>query len=456
MTQAIAPRRAPGPSGSLLLGSTLSFKDSPLEFVQYIQRAYGDVARFRMAIGDWYLISHPDLIWEVLSKQQDVFLKPRVARRLWKPFLGNGLLTAEGAEWQRMHSMMRPAMHGGRLQAYAADMTAYTEQMVDSWTTGEERDAHVDMTGLTLRIVARCLFDTDVAGDAGLVGDAMELLQRTMVEHIHMPLPVPRWWPSQSNRRKIGAVEDIRGIVRRLIDERRASGEDHGDLLSMLIQARSEDGVGMNDQEVFDQAVTLFFAGHETSANALTWALYLLARHPEVTQRLQKELDDVLQGRRASASDLRELPYLDQVLKESMRILPPVWVYMKEPTRDVEIGGYLIPKGAQVMISPYVVQHDARWWPSPETFDPDRFHKDKIAAIPRGAYVPFSGGKRVCFGKSFAMMELRLVIATMLQMLTPAVPVDHWPRKRAELSMHPEGGMPFIVVPRASGPRGTP
>ena len=440
-----APMTAPGPRGDFILGSTLDFKESPLEFIAYLQRAYGDVARFRVGPSHWYLVSHPEDIWDMMVHRPKIFLKPAVARRLWEKFLGNGLLTVEGAAWKRLHSLMRPAFHRGRIQAYGETMVSYTHRMVDAWEEGERIDFNEAMVNLTLEIVAKTLFDADVRAGTSTVAQAMNTLNVEMLNHIHMPIPVPRWWPSERNRRKMAAIEDIEKIVRDVIAERRESGEDHGDLLSMLVNARTEDGDGLTDTEIRDQSMTLFFAGHETTAHAMTWTWYLLSRYPEVADRLIDDIQAVTGGAHLEVAHLSELSYLDQVIKESMRILPSVWVFMKEPTEDVVIRGYKIPKGSQIMISPYVTHHDPRWYPSPETFDPERFSPQRIKSIPNGAYVPFSGGGRVCIGKSFAMMEARLIIGSMLQRLHPAVPADYVPVKKAVLSMQPRDGLPMDV-----------
>lgn len=439
---------APGPRGDTVLGSMLDFKDNPLEFARYMAAAFGDVSRVRMGPTHWYLVAHPDHIWDIMTTRSDVFLKPALARRLWKPFLGDGILTSEGATWRRQTTMMKPAMHGGNLARYGDVMVSETAALLDGWTLGERRDVHRDFTSLTLAVVARCLFDADVRGDTAAVFEAMGELQEVMVEHIHLPLPLPEWWPSERNQRKITALRTIREVVGRLIRERRAEGTDHGDLLSMLLFSRDEDGEGMDDQEVFDQSMTLFFAGHETTANGLTWAWYALARHPHVVARMREEIDAVVGDRPLTMADLRRLPYLDNVIRECLRYLPPVWVFMKEPIRDTEIGGFRVPKGSPVIISPYVTQHDPRWWPSPESFDPDRFEKSRRGDIKRGAWIPFSGGARVCFGKAFALAELRLILGTMVRRFDPSVPADHVPRKISELSMHPAGGMPIDVVAR--------
>ena len=281
--------------------------------------------------------------------------------------------------------------------------------------------------------------------DARTVGKAMNTLNLAMVEHINNPIPVPKWWPSKTNQRKLRAIADIEDIVRRVIDERRRLGEDRGDLLSMLLLSRDEGGGGMNDKELRDEAMTLFFAGHETTAIALSWMWYLLAKHPEVLAKLQRELEGVLGARSPKLEDLPKLPYLEMVVKESMRILPSVWAFMREPTCDVKLGEHTIPKGAVAFMSPYVTQHDARFFPEPEEFRPERFSKENERAIPKGAYVPFASGPRVCLGKSFAMMEARLILGTMVQKLklelAPGFRLELLPK----LSLRPKKGLPMSV-----------
>ena len=436
---------APGPRGDFLLGSTLDFKESPLEFISYVHRAYGDVARFRVGPSHWYLMAHPEDIWEAMVKKPDIFVKPQIARRLWEKFLGNGLLTLEGAEWKRMHKLVRPAFHRRRIEAYADIMVNYTHRMVDVLEPNSQIDFDDTMVSLTLEIVAKTLFDADVRQGAEQVGKAMHVLNVEMLNHIHMPLPVPRWWPSKRNRRKMRAIDNIEEIVRDVIKERRAEGIDRGDLLSTLIFSETDDGEKMTDKEIRDQSMTLFFAGHETTAHAMTWIWYLLARHPTVTARLQADIDRVSSNGHLTLAHLKELPYLDQVIKEGMRILPSVWVFMKEPTQDVVVRGVRIPKGCQIMISPFVTHHDPRWFPSPETFDPDRFSPERVKSIPNGAYIPFSGGGRVCMGRSFAMMEAKLIIGSLLQRLVPKVPADVVPTKQAVLSMQPLDGLPTDI-----------
>jgi len=444
----MALKTPPGPRGNLLLGSTLQFKEQPLRYICKVAEEYGDVSRFRVGPSYWYLITHPEDIQDAMTKRADIFLKPRIAKRLWEKFLGDGLLTTEGHVWKRQHKLVLPAFHRHRITAYGEIMVDYTHRMLDDWPAGERLDLDAQMVTLTLEIVAKTLFDTDVRHGAEAVGSAMEVLNKEMLEHIYMPIPVPKWWPSKRNKRKLSAIEDIEAIVRNITAERRAAGEDRGDLLSMLLMSEDETGDKLTDTEVRDQIMTLFFAGHETTAHAMTWAWYTLSQHPEVTARIQADIDQITGGDRLTVAHLRELPYLDQVVNEAMRFLPSVWVFIKEPKEDVEVRGFRIPKGAPVLISPYVTHHDARWYPEPMRFDPDRFSKERIKEIPGGAYFPFSGGQRICIGKSFALMEMRLILGTMLQRMQPSVPEDYTMEWKAELSLHPDGPLPIDVISR--------
>ena len=442
MTKLLTP---PGPRGDFVLGSTLDFKSHPAKFIKYVAQTYGDVTRFRVGPSYWYLVTHPEDIHDMMTKRGHIFLKPQIAKRLWDKFLGDGLLTTEGPVWERQSRLVRPAFRRSRIHGFGTDMVEFTHRLLDRWEDGARVDMAEAMTGLTLEIVAKTLFDADVHYGTSTVAKAMVVLQKEMLDHIYMPLPVPRWWPSEGNRRKLRAIADIEQIVQDVIAERRTSGEDRGDLLSMLLQA-DESGDRLSDREIRDQAMTLFFAGHETTANALAWAWMLLAQHPQVTERLQADLEVVTGGERITVKHLADLPYLEWTVKECMRLRPSVWVFIKQATEDVAIRGFSIPKGVPILISPYVTQLDERWFPSPLTFLPERFSPERITEIPRGAYVPFSGGKRVCLGQGFAVMEMKLIIASMLQRLRPRLAPGYVPRHKAELSMHPDGGLPVDVL----------
>ena len=437
----------PGPKGGLMLGSTIDFKNKPARYIKHVADAYGDVTRFKVVGVNWYMLCHPEDVWRAMTKQGHIFLKPAIAKRLWDKFLGDGLLTTEGEVWKRQHKLMIPAFHHKRIMSYGETMGSFTNRMLDGWEEGSRVDIGEAMVALTLEIIAKTMFNADVGEDGtSTVGDAMSVIQEVLVEHINMPIPVPKWWPSEANKRKINAIQNIEDIVMGIVDERRRTGEDPGDLLSMLLNATDETGDRLTDKELRDQSMTLFFAGHETTAFSMTWAWYLFGKHPEITARVQADIDRVTEGEPLTVAHLKELPYLEQCVKEAMRILPSVWIFMKQPTEDVDVRGYLIPKGAPVAFSPYIIHRDPRWYPSPLTFDPDRFSPEREKLIPKGAYIPFSGGARVCIGKACAMMESCLVLGTMLQRLTPKVSDDYVYDFKAELSMHPGGPLPIDVV----------
>lgn len=438
--------RIPGPKGRLLIGNTIEFQEQPLDFILKYKAQYGDLYRFTVAGNSWYLVSRPEWIDRILVREAANFYKPKLAKRLWRPFLGEGVLAADGEKWKKQSKLVRPGFHRERIDAYGRIMVHFTHQLIEGWQDGDKVDMVEEMTSLTLWIVCKTLFDADVTGDAARVGELMVTLNDKMLEHINLPLPVPRWWPSRTNREKVAALDEIRAVVRRIIDERRTSGEDRGDLLSMLALAKDEQGVPMGDEQLHAETMTLFFAGHETTSLALAWMWYLLAKHPQVLQALVDEVDTVLGGRAPEVSDLSSLPYLELVVKESMRILPSVWSFMREPQTDVTFGEFQVPKGSILFISPYAVHHDARWYPDPEVFRPERFTADNYRTIPKGAYIPFAGGPRICLGKQFAMMESRLVLATLVQHVRPSLHPDYRHELHPQLALRPKHGMPITVT----------
>ena len=446
--------RPPSLPGGGLFGHTVEFQQAPLEFTIEAgrqARSHGDVACWRVGPYRWWLLNDPKHISEVLVAGASGFHKPKLVKRLWRHFLGLGLLSLEDEAWKQEHRMVRPAFHKERIDAYAVTMVRYTEEMLAEWTEGQRREMSVEMAALTLRIVAQTLFAADVKGDARKVGECMAVISDKLVEHINKPLPVPKWWPSKGNRAKHRAIADMEAVLLRVIEDRRATGEDRGDLLSSLVFARDEAGQGLSDRQLRDEAMTLFFAGHETTAGALVWMWYLLATHPEVTARLREELVRVVgpdpAARPIRVADLAELPYLGQVVKESMRRLPSVWSLMRSPTSPWPVPGtpYVIPAGDVIFISPYVTQNDERWFPDPERFDPERFTPEAEAALPKGAYFPFAAGPRMCLGKNFAVMEARLILGTLVRHLEPNVPEGFTPEFLAQLALRPKRGMPFDV-----------
>jgi cytochrome P450 len=300
-----------------------------------------------------------------------------------------------------------------------------------------------------MSIIAKTLFDADVATEAREIGDVITVLLQLLNERFNKLIAIPDWIPTSSNRRLAQASRRLDQLIQRFIDDRRASGEDKGDLLSMLLLARDEDGTGqMTDKQVRDEAMTLFGAGHETTAVALTWTWYLLSQHPEVEAKLHDELDAVLGGRKPTLEDLPHLPYTEKVIKEAMRLYPPAWGTSREPITDVEIGGYPIKKGQTIFINIYGVHRDARFFSDPGRFDPERFSPENEKQIPHYAYLPFGGGPRVCIGNAFAMMEARLILATVAQQYRLKLAPGHQVAPQRVFTLRPKHGMKMIAVRR--------
>jgi cytochrome P450 len=320
-------------------------------------------------------------------------------------------------------------------------MSDFSEAMLDKWRDGETRNIADDMMKLTLYIVAKTLFDSDVSDDSNEVAEALEVLLRSVIEQSQKIIRLPDWIPTPARQRKQWSIETLHHITMQIIRERRASAEDKGDLLSMLLLATNEDGEGMTDEQVRDEALTIFLAGHETTANAMTWTFYLLSQHPHIEERLYAEVSQVLNGRKPTLADVAQLPYTEQVIKESMRLYPPAWSFARSIVEDFEVRGYTLPKRSTVIILPYVIHRDARWFPNPDQFDPERFSSANEANFPRYAYLPFGGGPRICIGNSFAMMEAKIILASVVQRyhlhLPPNTPVTPEPL----VTLRPKNGM---------------
>lgn len=382
----------PGPPAGAQRDHFKNLRNDPLAYLTHLFRSYGDIVSLRYYNYRIFFISRPDLIEEVLVNQAKKFHKGRILRANRRLF-GNGLLTSEGDFWLRQRRLVQPAFHRARVASYAETMVRYTERHLETWRGGEVRDIHREMMRLTLQIVAKTLFDTDVAEDAQEVGRALEVLMQLNTNFRNLVL-IPAWVPTPQNVRSYFAVRRLDRIVYRIIEERRASGRDTGDLLSMLLHAQDEDGSRMTDRQLRDEAITLFLAGHETTAIALSWTWWLLAQHRQVEANLHAELEAQLAGRSPSMEDLPRLPYLERVLTESMRLYPPAWGMARTAIEDAEIGGYRIPKGAGISLAQWVVHRDPRWYENPEEFRPERWENDLIKKIPRFAYFPFGGGPR--------------------------------------------------------------
>jgi cytochrome P450 len=441
----------PGPKGRFLLGSLVELSRNWLEFYKQCAEEYGDVVCVHIAHVPVFLIVHPRDIETVLVTNARNFTKSADYRALAR-VLGNGLLTSEGEFWQRQRSLIQPSFHRQNILAYSTVMTSAAGRMLDSWKDDEERNFHEDMMRVTLEIVAQCLYGAEVTAAAERVGEAMEVVMGRFVINASQALLFPFDIPVFFARKEQRAIRELNEIIGGIIRERRASNQPRQDLLDMLLRARDADGKPMSDAQVRDEVMTLFLAGHETTAITLSWACYLVAQNPDVETKLLDELDTVLGDRVPAPEDLPRLRYTEMVVKEAMRLYPAVWGIGRRAVAQCELGGYRVPAGSNIFILQWRTQRDARFFPDPDCFDPERWKEDPVRSgrIPRFAYFPFGGGPRVCVGASFAMMEATLLLAMIQQKchleLVPGHPIELF----ASVTLRPKHGIRVIAKHRTA------
>ncbi len=431
--------------------------NDPLTNLPRWAHEYGDITHFKIFRQSVYLLNNPDYIEEVLVTQNRNFMKSRALRESTL-VLGQGLLTSEGDFWRRQRRLAQPAFHRNRINAYGQTMVDYAQRTVSQWKDGEHHDIHKDMMHITLEIVSKTLFDADVSGEAENVGRALSVVLDNFTKRASSGFLIPPNLPTPSNQRARKAVQQLDEIMYGIISQRReslAAGQpDPGDLLSMLIQARDDGpdsgqyGEGMSDKQLRDECMTLFLAGHETTAILLSWSWYLLAQHPEVERRLLEELQFTLNGRLPTLEDLPSLKYTSWIVNEALRLYPPAWIIGRQALGDCQIGGYTIPAGSLVLMSQWVTHHDERFYADPLAFKPERWDNDLMKNLPRYAYYPFGGGPRKCIGSDFAMMEAALLMATIAQQyhfeLEPGFKPVPWP----VITLRPRDGVQVILHKR--------
>ncbi|MDB4974719.1 MAG: cytochrome [Myxococcaceae bacterium] len=442
----------PQVSGSLLLGNYAEATRDRVAFLIRVAREYGDIAAVRMGAFRVTVISSAELAQALLVENDAAFVKGFGLSIFAKPLLGHGLLTSEHELHKRQRRMIAPAFMHKRISGYADTIVALTEQHVQQLRRRTHVDLAEEMMQLTFEIVGKTLFNADVRGDAKDVGEAVTTALESFTAQFYSRVPLPPSVPTPTNLRYRSAIRRLDDVVYRLIRERRAQGIDQGDLLSMLLLAQDEaDGSGMSDQQVRDEVMTAMLAGHETTANALSWAFYLLSRHPAQRERLEAELDEVLGGRMPTVQDLPKLPYALQVFKETLRLYPPAYIIARRATRDVELGPYKIGRGQLVALDIVGMQRRDVYFEEPDSFDPDRFAPAREKQQKKGAYAPFGGGSRVCIGNHFALMEGQLALAHLAQHLRFDAHADA-PAAATEalITMRPRGGLPMMVRPRTA------
>jgi cytochrome P450 len=449
MAIAATVKLPPGPKPLVPGLNLLALRRDRIGFLMRMVEEYGELARFDLGPYPAYLLSNPDHIRDVLITHNKQFMKGEGLQRA-KRLLGEGLLTSEGEFHLRQRRLAQPAFHRQRIAGYATTMIEFASKMRDEWRPGETRDIAREMMRLTLAIAGKTLFGTDVTGEADEIGQALDTAMQAF-NRLTLPfsnlierLPLP------SVRRFGQAKERLDATIYRMIGERRASGRDHGDLLSMLIAARDEegDGTGMTDQQLRDEALTIFLAGHETTANTLTWTWYLLSQNPDAEAKFHAEIDAVIEGRVPAAEDFPRLRYTEMVLAESMRLYPPAWIIGRRALSDYRIDEYPIPAGSILLMSQYVVHHRAKYFPDPFRFDPERWTPEAKDSRPKFSYFPFGGGPRLCIGEHFAWMEGVLVLAAIAQRWRMRLVPGHRVEMQPLVTLRPKYGMKMILEPR--------
>ena len=430
-----------GPPGNSIVGHLAALGEDPLGFLMAGDRQYKDIIPLRLGLTPACLVTDPELITQVL-KRRESFIKSRGFRAL-HTLLGNGLLTNEGDSWFRQRRLAQPVFHRSRIQGYGQIMVDYAEQAIAEWKPEEVRDVHADMMRLTLNIVMKAIFNKDVSTtEAETVAQALDVAMSWFDSKRRQNFLIWEWFPRPENLRYRSAINSMDDTIYGIIKERRERGEDPGDLLSMLMAARDEDdGQGMSDRQLRDEIATLMLAGHETTANALSWTWMLLSQNPEAEGKLQKEIEAVLGDRWPTVEDLPDLAYANAVIKESMRLYPPVSLLGREAVEDVEVGGYLVPKGCVVMISQWVMHHKDVYFDQPDVFRPERWLGDLEKQLPRGVYFPFGDGPRICIGKGFALMEAVLILVAIARRYRLELAPDHKIMPQPSITLRPETGI---------------
>jgi cytochrome P450 len=432
-----------------LLGQLPEFRVARLELLAQVPERYGPIARLRLGPVDVVLITDASMARQVLVEQADAFTKSRALSRFARPLLGNGLLTSEHVFHRRQRKLLAPLFVRRDVTRWADEMVARGEAAVARWPDGAVLDVAEEMMQLTLEIVGRTLFDLDIAADAAWLGHALSTANRyTSVETSRLA-PLPLSWPTPGRAKNARAIARVDVLVAQMIADRRRSGATGNDLLSLLVRARDEDdGRMMSDHEVRDEVMTMFLAGHETTANALSWTWLLLSGAPAIRSQFTQEVDQALHGRPPSTDDLEALPLTLRILKESMRLYPPAYLLGRIAERDVVVGDVVLTAGTTVGINVYGMHRRPDVFPDPLRFDPDRFIPEREAALPRSAYLPFGSGPRVCIGNHFALMEAHLLLATIGQRVTLDLIAGREPRPEPQLTLRPRE-LPMRLTRRA-------
>ncbi len=441
-TTAIKP--PPGPKGNLVFNPPFDLRNKTHFFIEWMANKYGGISRAKAGPFNFVFLAKPEYV-EHMFLTRDVYVKMNEGSQL-KYLLGNGLLTSEGEFWLKQRRLMQPLFHKQRLQGFVQKIADATNSMMKDWEGRSMNvpDFYKEMNQLTLDIVGRTLLSTDLKGDFAKVNKAMTTVLESVNKNRGRLFRLPAWLPLPSQIRLARSRAVLEETIAEIISTRRKDTRHFDDLLSMLLEVEDADTAErMTDKQLRDEVLTIFIAGHETTANALAFTFYLLAKHPHVKKRVQQEVAEILTGAELTYDLLNKLEYTTMVIKESMRLYPPAWVTVREAAKDDVIEGYQIKHLDKVVVSPYAMQRSKKYWEAPESFDPERFNTVNIKSIPRFAYFPFGGGSRLCIGNNFAMMEMQLVVALMCNSFDFKLPDDFVIETQPFITLRPKDGVPL-------------
>lgn len=437
----------PGPPGLPYVGNLVAMWGDPLAMLLTAHARYGDTHQYWFGPHRYIVIHQPEDIRRVLVTHHEQYPKS-VNYQVLKMLLGDGLLTSDGELWKRQRRLATPAFHHQKLVKLLDSMRTSTDDMLARWEKhelGRTVDLHAEMMRLTFRIVGQTLFSTDLESEAAAMRDALSTALQFANDYMEAIVRVPQWLPTPRNRRNAEAGRTLDDLIHKIIDERRSAPDEHHDLMSMLMSSTDETG-RMSDKQLRDEVMTLVLAGHETTANALTFTFYLLSKNPEVARRVRAEVLSKVGDRDIGFEDLGKLEYTGRVIDEAMRLYPPAWLFERQATVDDELGGYFVPKGTIIAVCPWTLHRHPEFWENPEGFDPDRFAPEAVEARPRYAYLPFGGGPRTCIGMGFAKMEAKIILA----MVARRVRLELLPGQKLELAplvtLRPKDGLPMKIV----------
>ncbi|MCK9619724.1 MAG: cytochrome P450 [Methylobacter sp.] len=447
------PQNKPVPKikGEFLLGNLRQMKANPFQALCDWQRDYGDLVRFRLATRHFYLISHPKLIEQALIKQSDTFVKmydPKKPTGLGL-VLGQGLVTSQGELWQRQRRLMQPVFQRSNLASLHAQIVMAGNNLLARWRLlgdGAQVNLADEMMQVTLEVITQTMFSTSVLDKIEHIAPALDTALRYAAKSVMNPLRIPLSIPTQANREFNAASALLDEVIYGIIEQRRTQTAVHNDLLAMLLNASDDKGNLMSDKQIRDEVITIFSAGHETTANLLSWTLYLLARHPDVLAKLRQELDTLVQGEIPTAEDLQQLVYTRAVLNESMRFRPPVGIIMRKIIKDTEIDGYSLKQGGLAIFSIYNIHHHPDFWQQPEQFDPERFLNGENR---RFSFMPFGTGERICIGNHFALLESQILLSMIVQNFDLQLLNTDEAEIEMAVTLKPKGGIPVKLTARS-------